>query len=152
MNRRARSMLFVPAARWPMIEKAASSAADSICIDLEDSVPAGEKEASRANVVRAFTELDFGARTRMFRINAIDTPYAYRDLIEVVEAVGDKLDLVMVPKVGSAADVAFVATLLTQIERRRDSRDRSASRHRSRPPRASSGFARSRKRRRGSRR
>lgn len=111
-------MLFVPAARWPMIVKAAASDADAVCVDLEDSVPAGEKEASRANVVRAFTELDFGARTRMFRMNAVDTPFAYRDLIEVVECAGDRIDLVMLPKASSAADVQFVATLLAQIEAR----------------------------------
>ena len=52
----------------------------------------------------------------MFRINALDTPFAYRDLVEVVEAAGDRIDLVMVPKVGSARDVEFVDTLLTQIE------------------------------------
>jgi citrate lyase subunit beta/citryl-CoA lyase len=118
MTRRERSMLFVPAARWPMIVKAAASAADAVCIDLEDSVPAGEKEASRANVIRAFAKLDFGSRARMFRMNAVDTPYAYRDVIEVVEAVGDRIDLVMMPKVGSAAQVQFVDTLLTQIELR----------------------------------
>src|SRR5215813_12293842 len=118
MTRRERSMLFVPAAHWPMIAKAAASAADAVCIDLEDSVPAGEKEASRANVVRAFSELDFGSRARMFRMNAVDTRYAYRDVIEVVEAVGDRLDLVMTPKVSSAAQVQFVDTLLTQIELR----------------------------------
>jgi len=118
MTQRERSMLFVPAARWPMIVKAAASAADAVCIDLEDSVPASEKEASRANVVRAFSELDFGSRVRMFRMNAVDTPYAYRDVIEVVEAVGDRLDLVMTPKVGSPAHVQFVDTLLTQIELR----------------------------------
>jgi len=112
-------MLFVPAARWQMIEKAAASQADAVCIDLEDSVPVGEKEASRANVVRAFNELDFGRRARMFRINAISTSFAYRDVIDVVEAVGDRLDLVMLPKVESPADVAFVATLLTQIEAHR---------------------------------
>lgn len=119
MTRAERSMLFVPAARWPMIVKAAASQADAVCIDLEDSVPAGEKEASRANIVRAFRELDFGQRVRMFRINAISTSFAYRDVIEVVEAVGDRLDLVMVPKVESPADVAFVATLLSQIESHR---------------------------------
>jgi citrate lyase beta subunit len=118
MTRRERSMLFVPAARWPMIVKAAASAADAVCIDLEDSVPAGEKEASRANVIRALSELDFGSRARMFRMNAVDTPYAYRDVIEVVEAVGDRLDLVMLPKVGGTAHVEFVDTLLTQIELR----------------------------------
>jgi citrate lyase beta subunit len=115
-TRAERSMLFVPATRWAMIAKAAASAADAVCIDLEDSVPAGEKEASRANVVRAFAELDFGTRARMFRINAISTAFAYRDIIDVVEAVGDRLDLVMIPKVESPADVEFVATLLRQIE------------------------------------
>jgi malyl-CoA/(S)-citramalyl-CoA lyase len=112
-------MLFVPATQWPMIEKAAASAADSVCIDLEDSVPADAKEASRANVVRAFTELDFGSRSRMFRMNAVDTSFAYRDLIDVVEAVGDRIDLVMLPKASSAADVVFVDTLLGQIEAHR---------------------------------
>ena len=115
-GRSARSMLFVPASRWAMIVKAAASHADSVCIDLEDSVPGDQKEASRANVIRAFTELDFGRRTRMFRMNAVDTPFAYRDLVDVVEAAGDRIDLVMLPKAGSAADVQFVATLLTQIE------------------------------------
>ncbi|HEY9228684.1 MAG TPA: CoA ester lyase [Gemmatimonadaceae bacterium] len=116
--RRERSMLFVPATKWSMIAKAAASDADVVCVDLEDSVPANEKEASRANVARAFNELDFGHKARMFRINAIDTSFAYRDLIEVVEAAGEQIDLVMVPKVGSAHDVAFVATMLTQIESR----------------------------------
>jgi citrate lyase subunit beta/citryl-CoA lyase len=114
--RSARSMLFVPASRWAMIVKAAASDTDSVCIDLEDSVPADQKAASRANVVRAFTELDFGPRTRMFRMNAVDTSFAYRDLVEVVEAAGDRIDLVMLPKAGSAGDVQFVATLLSQIE------------------------------------
>jgi citrate lyase subunit beta/citryl-CoA lyase len=67
-------------------------------------------------VARAFRELDFGARVRMFRINGLDTHFAYRDLIEVVEAAGDRLDLVMLPKANSPQDVAFVDTLLTQIE------------------------------------
>ena len=111
-----RSMLFVPAARWSMIEKAAASAADAVCLDLEDSVPDAEKPAARANIVRAFQELDFGPRLRMLRINALDGPFAYRDLIETVEAAGDRIDLVMLPKTAQASDVAFVATLLSQIE------------------------------------
>lgn len=112
-------MLFVPAVKWALIPKAAASEADAVCIDLEDSVPAQEKEASRANVVRAFEELDFGGRARMMRMNGLDTPFAYRDLIDVVERVGDRIDLVMLPKANSAADVAFVARLLGQIESHR---------------------------------
>ncbi|MBZ5622754.1 MAG: CoA ester lyase [Acidobacteriia bacterium] len=114
-----RSMLFVPASRWPMIPKAAASAADAVCVDLEDSVAADEKAASRTIAIRAFTELDFGRRRRMLRINGLDTPFAYRDVIEVVEAAGDRVDLIMLPKAGSSADVAFLDKLLTQIEMHR---------------------------------
>jgi len=102
-----------------MIQKAAASAADAVCIDLEDSVPAAEKPAARATAIRAFNELDFGSRRRMLRINGLDTPFAYRDLIEVVEAAGDHLDLIMLPKAGCAQDVAFVDKLLAQIEMHR---------------------------------
>lgn len=111
-----RTALFVPANNWHMIAKAATSAADAVCLDLEDAVPLEQKASSRAQVIRAFRELDFGRRVRMFRINGLDTGFAYRDLIEVVEAVGDRLDLVMLPKAGSAGDVEFVDRLLTQIE------------------------------------
>lgn len=114
--RRSRSMLFVPATRWNMIEKSAASEADAICLDLEDSVAADEKAAARAQVIRALREIDFGPRTRMLRINALDTPFAYRDLIMIAEEVGAQLDLVMLPKTSGPADVQFVDTLLTQIE------------------------------------
>jgi len=111
-----RSMLYVPASRPDMIAKAAASAADGVCIDLEDAVALDEKPASRANVVRALRELDFGRKMRAFRINGLDTPFAYRDLIEVVEGAGDRLDLVMLPKAHLPQDVVFVCMLLTQIE------------------------------------
>jgi citrate lyase subunit beta/citryl-CoA lyase len=112
-------MLFVPASRWAMIQKAAASAAGAVCVDLEDSVTPEEKPAARATAARAFRELDFGQRLRILRINGLDTPFAYRDLIEVVEEAGDRIDLVMLPKAGSNEDVAFVDTLLTQIEMHR---------------------------------
>jgi citrate lyase beta subunit len=115
-DRLERSMLYVPASRWNMIEKAAASQADAVCIDLEDAVAADEKPASRANVVRAFRELDFGRKIKAFRINGIDTPFGYRDLIEVVEEIGDRLDVVMMPKAHLPQDVRFVCMLLTQIE------------------------------------
>lgn len=116
MTRLTRSQLFVPASKPAMIEKAGASAADAVCIDLEDSVTPAEKASSRANVIQALKEIDFGRRVRMFRINALDTPFAYRDLVEVVEAAGDRLDVVMIPKAGSARDIEFVDTMLTQIE------------------------------------
>ena len=116
MTRLTRSQLYVPASKPAMIQKAAASAADAVCIDLEDSVTLAEKASSRANVIHALKEIDFGRRVRMFRINGLDTPFAYRDLVEVVEAAGDRLDAVMIPKAGSARDIEFVDLLLTQIE------------------------------------
>src|SRR5437868_8070076 len=107
-DRLERSMLYVPASRWNMIEKAAASEADAICIDLEDAVALDEKPAARANVVRAFRELDFGRKIRAFRINGLDTPFAYRDLVDVVEEVGDRIDVVLLPKANLPQDVKFV--------------------------------------------
>ncbi|MCA1666893.1 MAG: CoA ester lyase [Thermomicrobia bacterium] len=114
-TRLERSVLLVPASNPGMIAKAAASAADAVCIDLEDAVAPSEKEGSRAHVIDALIHRDFGDSLRMYRINALDTPYAYRDLIEVVEAAGDRLDLVVVPKVERAEDVYVIETLLRQI-------------------------------------
>ncbi len=115
-TRYVRSMLFVPGSRPDRMEKAAQSAADAVCLDLEDSVAPEEKAAGRANVIGALQRLDFGARVRIVRVNALDTPHTYRDVMEIAEAVGDRLDLFMLPKAESAGDVAFVDTLLSQIE------------------------------------
>ena len=109
-------MLFVPASRPAMIPKAAASAADAVCIDLEDAVAPGEKPASRTHVVQALETIDFGRRVRMVRINGLDGPFAYRDLVEIVEVAGDRIDVIMIPKVGSPRDVVFVDMLLSQIE------------------------------------
>ena len=117
--RLTRSMLFVPGSKPAMLAKAAASEADAVCLDLEDSVVPDEKAPGRRHIARALQELDFGARVRMLRINALETPYAYRDLVDVVEEAGDRIDLVMVPKVGSPGDVAFVDRLLGQIETHR---------------------------------
>ena len=101
-------MLFVPASRPAMIAKAAASEADAVCLDLEDSVLPAEKAAARANVIRALNEFDFGRRVRMLRDQRLDTQFAYRDLVEVMEAAGDRVDLVMIPKAARLRDVAFV--------------------------------------------
>ena len=114
--RLVRSMLFVPASRPAMIAKAAASAADAVCIDLEDSVLPEEKVGSRGNVVRALRELDFAPRVRMVRINSLDSEYADGDLTDVLEGAADLVDIVMIPKVGAAADVAFVDNALARIE------------------------------------
>ena len=109
-------MLFVPGSRPAMFLKAAASEADAVCLDLEDSVLPDEKAAARANVIRALHEVDFGRRVRMVRINALDTEYVGKDLTEVLEAAGDRVDVVMIPKAASAADVEFVDAVLTKIE------------------------------------
>lgn len=111
-----RSVLLAPGSNWKMIEKTAASNADAVCIDLEDAVAPDEKEASRANVARAYRNLDFGNKLRMFRMNGLDTHFAYRDLVEIVEAAGDYIDLVVVPKVNRPEDIYVVETLLGQIE------------------------------------
>lgn len=111
-----RSMLSVPGASAKMIEKAVASAADAVMLDLEDAVPAAGKPAARPIVAHALRSLDWGGKIRLFRINALDTVWAYRDLIEVVEAAGPSIDAIMVPKVGRPEDIAFVDILLTQIE------------------------------------
>ena len=111
-----RSMLFVPGSRPAMFPKAAASEADAVCLDLEDSVLPDEKAAARANVARALREVDFGHRVRMVRINSLDTDYADRDLMEVMEAAGDRVDVVMIPKAASAADIEFVDDRLTKFE------------------------------------
>src|SRR5688572_11508492 len=117
--RPTRSMLFVPGSKPALMPKAAAGDADAVCFDLEDSVVPAEKAASRSHVVRGLQELDFGSRVRIVRINALDTQYAYRDLVEIIEDAGDRVDLVMVPKVDGPGDIAFVDRLLTQIEAHR---------------------------------
>lgn len=110
-----RTHLFVPATSWRMIEKAAKSKADAVVIDLEDAVAPSDKEAARANVVRALSELDFGGALRIYRINALDTHWAYRDVIDIFEAAGEKVDRIMLPKAGRGEDVYFLDTLITQL-------------------------------------
>src|SRR5215211_8916035 len=112
----ARSLLAVPATRRKMVEKALASDADAVFLDLEDAVAPDSKPAARGKVVSALEELDWQGRPRLYRANALDTPYFYRDLIEVVEEAGDSLDAVMVPKVNRPEDLYAVSMLLSQLE------------------------------------
>lgn len=111
-----RSELAVPGSQPALFEKAALSPADIIFLDLEDAVAPDEKEKARRNVVAALNDIDWRGKTVSVRINGLDTPYMYRDVIEVVEEAGARLDLVMIPKVGTAADVYALDMLVTQIE------------------------------------
>ena len=112
----ARSLLAVSATRRKMAEKALASAADAVFLDLEDAVAPDSKAAARGDVVFALKELDWQGRLKLYRANALDTPYFYRDLIGVVEEAGGALDAVIVPKVNRPEDLHVVSTLLSQLE------------------------------------
>jgi len=112
----ARSLLALPATRRKMAEKALASAADAVFLDLEDAVAPDSKAAARGDVVSALKELDWQGRLKLYRANAMDTPYFYRDLIGVVEQAGGALDAVIVPKVNRPEDLHVVSTLLSQLE------------------------------------
>jgi len=114
--RARRSCLSVPASSPKMLGKAPGLAADEIFMDLEDSVAPDEKAAARKNIVAALNENDYGDKTVGVRVNGVYTHWCYRDIIEVVEAAGAKLDFIMIPKVQYASDVTFVADLLRMIE------------------------------------
>ena len=114
--RPSRSVLAVPASNLEMAEKALASAADTVFLDLEDAVAPDEKPGARKRVIKALKELDWRGRPTLYRANALDTPYFYRDLIEIVEEAGDRLDNILLPKVQRPEDLHVADTLLSQIE------------------------------------
>jgi citrate lyase beta subunit len=114
--RLSRSVLAVPASKWKMIERGPSSGADLFFLDLEDATAPSEKAAARENVVQALKELDWQGRPAFYRMNSLDTPYFYRDIIDVVEEVGERLDLILVPKVERPEDLCTLDTLLRSVE------------------------------------
>ena len=116
-----------------MLAKAPGLGADMVFLDLEDAVAPLEKPAARAKVVEAINTLDFGESVLCVRVNAWDTEWTYRDVIEVVEGASERLDELMLPKVETAADVIALDHLLTQIEKVTGRQSRSASKRRSRP-------------------
>jgi malyl-CoA/(S)-citramalyl-CoA lyase len=112
-----RCQLFGPGSRPALIEKMAASAADVINLDLEDSVAPSDKDAARANIIAAISGIDWGKKTLSVRINGLDTPWWYRDVVDLLEQAGPRLDQIMIPKVGCAADVYAVDALVTAVER-----------------------------------
>ncbi len=114
--RLARSKLFLPGSRRDFIEKAAKGDADCICMDLEDAVAPSDKLEARKNIIEALNELDFGDKSVGIRINGLNTHYAYRDVIDVVEQGGERLDTIMIPKVGVAGDLYAIDMLVSQCE------------------------------------
>ncbi len=111
-----RCQLFGPGSRPELFEKMAASAADVINLDLEDSVSPGDKEAARANVILAINEIDWGRKTLSVRINGLDSGFWYRDVVDLLEQAGDRIDLIMIPKCGNARDIYAVDALVSSVE------------------------------------
>ena len=111
-----RSELAVPGSNPSLFEKAAKSEADYIFLDVEDAVVPDDKEQARKNIIQALNDIDWGDKTMSVRINGLDTHYMYRDVVDIVEQAGERLDTILIPKVGTAADVYAVDMMVTQIE------------------------------------
>ncbi|MCH7635575.1 MAG: CoA ester lyase [Proteobacteria bacterium] len=111
-----RSQLFVLANRPETFEAAATSEADVIMFEIEDAIPPEEKPQARKNIIEALNDIDWGKKSISMRINGLDTPYMYRDLVDILEAPTERLDLILIPKAGTAADIYAVDMLVTQIE------------------------------------
>ena len=111
-----RCQLFGPGSNTKLFAKMAASAADVINLDLEDSVAPSDKDIARQNVIEAINTIDWGTKTLSVRINSLDTPYWYRDVVGLLEQAGERLDQIMIPKAGCAADVYAVDALVTAIE------------------------------------
>lgn len=115
-SRPNRCQLFGPGSRPAIFEKMATSAADVINLDLEDSVAPSDKDSARANIISAIGDINWGTKTLSVRINGLDTPYWYRDVVDLLEKSGDRLNQIMIPKVGCAADLYAVDALVSAIE------------------------------------
>ena len=106
----------VPGSSERFLAKAPELEADEVFLDLEDAVAPSAKEEARWRVIQALKETDFGPKTVVVRVNGTDTPHYYRDLIDVVEQAGDRLDAIMLPKVRTPGDVEMTDKLISQVE------------------------------------
>ena len=111
-----RTVLSVPGHVEKMHDKALNSSSDAIMLDLEDSVPVDMKVDARSRIIQSLLSRDWSRKTVLYRINGIDTPFGYRDILEVVEAVGPVIDAIVVPKICNPGDVHFVSRMLDGIE------------------------------------
>jgi malyl-CoA/(S)-citramalyl-CoA lyase len=116
--RPSRVIHFFPPANEKMVAKlpAIIPTVDIILGNLEDAVPASDKEAARAGLVKVGQENDFGATQFWTRVNSLDSPWCLDDLTTLVTEIGDKLDVIMIPKVEGPEDIHYVDRLLAQLE------------------------------------
>ena len=113
-----RCELAVPGSNPGMFEKAMKSGADFVFLDLEDAVAPDDKLSARANVIEALNDLDWKGNgiTISVRINGLDTQFMVRDVVDIMEKAGHKLDTILIPKVGVYADVYMVEAMVSQLE------------------------------------
>jgi malyl-CoA/(S)-citramalyl-CoA lyase len=111
-----RTVLSVPGHIEKMHDKALNSSSDAVMLDLEDSVPADIKADARNRIIQSLLSRDWKRKTVLFRMNGLDTPFGYRDLLEVVEAAGPVIDAIVIPKINHPGDVHFVSRMLDGIE------------------------------------
>ncbi len=116
----SRMIHFFDASNEKMVAKlpATIAKADIVLGNLEDAVPVDRKEAARAGLVTVGKETDFGDTQLWTRVNALDSPWVLDDLTTLVTEIGDKLDVIMVPKVEGPWDIHYVDRLLAQLESR----------------------------------
>ena len=111
-----RSQLGIPGNESRLITAAMESAADEIFLDLEDSVAPGEKQSARSDLIDVVETQQCDEMVLSYRINGTDTRWWYNDVIEVVDAVGERIDTLTIPKVRGPSDVQAVTTLLEAVE------------------------------------
>jgi malyl-CoA/(S)-citramalyl-CoA lyase len=116
--RPSRMIHFFPAANEKMRSKVPDMAAqvDVLLANLEDGVPASDKEAARAGLVDVAKNNDFGETQFWTRVNSLDSPWGLDDLVAAVTEAGDELDVIMIPKVEGPEDIHYVDRLLAQLE------------------------------------
>jgi malyl-CoA/(S)-citramalyl-CoA lyase len=109
---------FFDASNEKMVAKLPDTAAkaDIVLGNLEDAVPVDRKEAAREGLIKVGKEIDLGSTQLWTRVNALDSPWVLDDLVQLVTEIGDKLDVIMVPKVEGPWDIHYVDRLLAQLE------------------------------------
>ena len=113
-----RCQLFGPGSRPELFEKMASSQADVINLDLEDSVAPPNKIEARQNISKAIGNIDWTGKTLSVRINGLDTEYWVDDVLSLVDNSSERLDCIMIPKVGNSSDIYAVDALVTALEKK----------------------------------
>ena len=118
--RPSRMIHFLDFSNEKMVGKAADIATktDILLGNLEDAIPVDRKEAAREGLIKVGKEIELGETQLWTRVNALESPWVLDDLTQIVEAIGHKLDVVMVPKVEGPWDIHYVDRLLAQLEAR----------------------------------